>query len=49
MTELETLKAELQWAIENNTDRPRTELALKWAAEWLEELMPVDTSREAKS
>lgn len=46
MTDFETLKAELQWAIANNADRPRTELALKWAADWLEELMPVKAVEE---
>ncbi|TCG09305.1 hypothetical protein BZM27_05755 [Paraburkholderia steynii] len=36
MTELEVLKAELQWALENNGDRPRTEAAIIWALEALE-------------
>jgi hypothetical protein len=30
--------AELEWAIANNEDRPRTEAALRWALEALEEM-----------
>ncbi|CAH2910845.1 MAG: hypothetical protein CPSOU_1862 [uncultured Paraburkholderia sp.] len=36
MTEIETLKDELQWAIANNADRPRTEFALRLALEAVE-------------
>ncbi|MGF6963012.1 hypothetical protein OKW43_000017 [Paraburkholderia sp. WC7.3g] len=36
MTELETLRAELEWAITNNADRPRTEFALRLALEAIE-------------
>jgi hypothetical protein len=38
MTDLEVLKAELQWAIAANSDRPRTEAALLQALELIEEL-----------
>jgi hypothetical protein len=38
MTEIETLKDELRWAIANNADRPRTEFALRLALEALEKL-----------
>ncbi|HVM91366.1 MAG TPA: hypothetical protein VMT67_01070 [Terriglobales bacterium] len=38
MKDLEELKAELHWAIVNNEDRPRTEAALLWAIEVIEEL-----------
>jgi hypothetical protein len=38
MTELDTLKSELQWAIANNADRPRTEFALRLALEALEKM-----------
>lgn len=33
-----SVMAELEWAIANNGDRPRTELALRWALEALEEM-----------
>lgn len=38
MTELETLRDELQWAIANNSDRPRTEFALRLALEAIEKM-----------
>jgi hypothetical protein len=38
MTELETLRTELQWAIANNQDRPRTEFALRLALEAIEKM-----------
>ncbi|WP_277398042.1 hypothetical protein [Paraburkholderia sp. Tr-20389] len=38
MTDFEALKAELQWALENNGDRPRTEAAILQALELIEEL-----------
>jgi hypothetical protein len=38
MKDIDELKAELQWAIANNEERPRTESALKWALEAIEEL-----------
>jgi len=38
MKDLDELKAELHWAITNNEDRPRTEAALLWAIEVIEEL-----------
>ena len=49
MTELEVLKAELEWAIAANSDRPRTELVLKWAAETLDELTPIKAVEEVKA
>jgi hypothetical protein len=36
MKDLAELKDELRWAIANNEERPRTELALRWALEALE-------------
>jgi hypothetical protein len=36
MKDLDELKAELQWAIENGTYGPRTGAALRWALEALE-------------
>jgi hypothetical protein len=36
MTDIDETKAELEWAIAANADRPRTELALRWALEALE-------------
>jgi hypothetical protein len=38
MTEIQELKLELQWAIENGMHGPRTELALRWALEAIEAL-----------
>jgi hypothetical protein len=38
MKDLDELKAELQWAISHNADRPRTEFALRLALEALEKL-----------
>jgi hypothetical protein len=38
MSELETLRDELQWAIANNADRPRTEFALRLALEAFEKM-----------
>jgi hypothetical protein len=38
MKDIDELKAELQWAIANNEDRPRTEFALRLALEALEKL-----------
>ena len=38
MTELETLRDELQWAIANNADRPRTAFALRLALEAIEKM-----------
>jgi hypothetical protein len=38
MKDIDELKAELQWAIANNEERPRTESVLRWALELLEEL-----------
>lgn len=49
MTELETLQAELQWAIAANAEHPRTQIVLKWAADWLESLMPVKAVEEVKA
>jgi hypothetical protein len=43
MTELETLKAELQWAIAANAEHPRTQIVLTWAAEELQKLTAVKT------
>jgi hypothetical protein len=38
MKDLDELKDELQWAISNNEDRPRTEFALRLALEALEKM-----------
>lgn len=46
MTELETLQAELQWAIAANAEHPRTQNALEWAAEVLGLVRPEQDSRE---
>jgi hypothetical protein len=42
----EETKAELKWAIANNADRPRTQMALRWALEALEanEKAPKETT-----
>jgi hypothetical protein len=48
MKDLAELKDELRWAIANNEERPRTELALRWALEALE-AMPVIAEAEAKT
>lgn len=31
------IESELEWAIANNADRPRTQMALRWALEAMEE------------
>jgi hypothetical protein len=36
MKDIDELKAELQWALANNSDRPRTEFALRLALEAIE-------------
>ena len=41
MTELETLQAELQWAIAANAEHQRTRIVLEWAADFIEELATV--------
>lgn len=38
MTDLNELKAELEWAIANNADRPRTEFTLRLALEAIEKM-----------
>lgn len=49
MTDFETLQAELQWAIAANADHPRTQMALKWAAEELQKLTAVKTVEEVSN
>jgi hypothetical protein len=38
MKDLDVLKAELQWCLNNSNRGPRTEAALRWALELIEEL-----------
>lgn len=43
MTDIDQLKAELRWCIENGSHGPRTEAALRWALETLEAMEEVKT------